>query len=409
MRLCDRRDEIKRERAKKIEEKNTHNNIAHTPPTGVGSLVEHTHSAPWRGSGRDWPLARDPVGIPAGGVAAVPPFGVRAIAVNMFWHAVEAVLDVAMMRGHTLALNARHGVDLATPAARARSALFVVNSDAAWEHARRLPPGVVLAGSLLSGPGEPLPPAEAAWLAAAAARGDRVVYFALGTMFQLPPGDALDLVARMAAMHGVAVLARLTDNEGGDDAVAALPADRARVMRWAPQNDLLASGIVSLFITHGGASSIGEPFTMACPCLSCPKALNNWTTPSKWRPPVLGWPCYPISRRWPQSLPPCRARWPTCPNWPTARVPLRRAHVWAARLPYQWRRQPSSVPPCWGRGHARHWRANWRACRGWTRSWRLQQWGAWWWSHGAGWACQREEGVVSRCRSRKIKYIKHDK
>lgn len=275
VRLCGRRDEIKRERAKKIEEKNTHNNIAHTPPTGVGSLVEHTHSAPWRGSGRDWPLARDPVGIPAGGVAAVPPFGVRAIAVNMFWHAVEAVLDVAMMRGHTLALNARHGVDLATPAARARSALFVVNSDAAWEHARRLPPGVVLAGSLLSGPGEPLPPAEAAWLAAAAARGDRVVYFALGTMFQLPPGDALDLLARIAAMHGVAVLARLTDNEGGDDAVAALPADRARVVRWAPQNDLLASGIVSLFITHGGASSIGEAVYHGVPVLVMPQGAEQ--------------------------------------------------------------------------------------------------------------------------------------
>lgn len=233
------------------------------------------HSAPWRGSGRDWPFDMNPVGVPAGGTTTVPPLGARAIAANVFWHAVAAVLDVVSLRPPVMALNARHGVDLTTPSARARSALFVVNADAAWEHARRLPPGVLLAGSLLAAPGEPLPPEDAAWLTAAAARGDRVVYFALGTMFQMGPGAALDLVARLVATPRVAVLARLTPEEASNDAVAALPADRARIVRWAPQNDLLASGAVDLFITHGGASSIGEAVYHGVPVVVAPQGAEQ--------------------------------------------------------------------------------------------------------------------------------------
>ena len=243
----------------------------------VGSLVHGLLTSPARAvPRRDWPLAAAPASTPGTGVPLVPPLTSPVAALrNAAAYGVEAVLDIVAVRPHLAALHARHGIDTSTPAARARNALVVVNSDPAWEHARALPPGMVLAGSILAGPGQLLPADLAAWLAAATARGDRVVYYSMGTVFSQTPGAAAAIVAGLAAAGPrVAVLARATQRELDARAAAALPPS-ARVVRWAPQNDLLASGDVSLFVTHGGASSIGEAVFHGVPLVVAPQGAEQ--------------------------------------------------------------------------------------------------------------------------------------
>jgi UDP-glucoronosyl and UDP-glucosyl transferase len=207
--------------------------------------------------GTDWALDVDRHTVPTMYGSRMPPRTIIGAFQNVAAHALHAVLDRLLVAPHTRRLHVKHGVDLTSPAARARAALLVINADPAWEHTQSLPPGVVLAGSIMAGPGDPLPPDLAAWTAAAAARGDRVVYCAMGSFFKLLPEQADALVSGLASLPSVSLLIKLSADEMDDAAVAAQPSN-VRVVRWAPQNDLLASGALSLFVTHGGSGSIGE-------------------------------------------------------------------------------------------------------------------------------------------------------
>ena len=181
------------------------------------------------------------------------------------------------MRPAVRALHARHGVDLSTRAAVGRNTLLVINSDAAWEPPRRLPAGVVLAGSITATPASaPLPADVQAWMVEAAARGDKVVYVSLGSIFTLPPGHAAELVTGLASLPGVAVLAKSTAAELSDADVAALPPN-VKILRCAPQNDILASASprVSLFVSHGGANGIGEALYHGVPLVVAPQGAEQ--------------------------------------------------------------------------------------------------------------------------------------
>lgn len=242
---------------------------------GVGSLVPGMHASWRRGWGRDWPLAADVLAVPATGTAMVPPLASPVVALlNAAAHGMEAVLDVIFVRRAVRMLHARHGVDAASRGARARAALLIANADPAWEYTRTLPPGVLLPGSIMAGPGDPLPADLAAWTASAAARGDRVIYAALGSFFRLLPDQAAALVSGLSTLPRVSVVIRLTADEMDDATVAGQPAN-VRVVRWAPQNDLLASGTVDLFVTHGGASSIGEAVYHGVPLVVMPQGAEQ--------------------------------------------------------------------------------------------------------------------------------------
>lgn len=236
---------------------------------GVGSLISFILAG--------WPLSGAPRGAPTANVPIVPPFtSVHHVLRNAIGMVVEWAIDLITVRPVVRALHARHNVDPSTPAARARNTLAIVNADPAWEHPRALPAGVVLAGSITAGPASaPLPKDVAAWMAAASSRGDRVIYAALGSIFTLPPGDAAELLAGLLSLPRVAVLAKFTPAELSDDAVAALPAASAKILRWAPQNDILASGDVDLFISHGGAGGVGEAVYHGVPLVVAPQGAEQ--------------------------------------------------------------------------------------------------------------------------------------
>ena len=244
----------------------------------VGPLVRHMHTAPWTGSGRDWPIEQDLWGTPTADVALVPPFSSPLhLLRNFAWAAAEAAIDWVTVRPATRALHARHGVDLSTPAAIGRNALLIINSDAAWEHPLRLPAGVVLAGSITATPAAaPLPQDVQAWMVAAAAHGDKILYVSLGSIFQLPPGHAAELVTGLAALPNIAVLAKFTAAELSDEAVNTLP-PTVKILRWAPQNDILASTAprVSLFVSHGGANGVGEALYHGVPLVVAPQGAEQ--------------------------------------------------------------------------------------------------------------------------------------
>ena len=60
----------------------------------VGSLVRHMHTAPWAGSGRDWPIELDVWGTPTADVPLVPPLSSPLhLLRNMASSAAETVID----------------------------------------------------------------------------------------------------------------------------------------------------------------------------------------------------------------------------------------------------------------------------------------------------------------------------
>lgn len=240
----------------------------------VGSLVVDMVASPYLGTGRDWRVPRTPLTTPAHRFPVPPPLGLVAAAGSLLMEAANQVVDRLTMVPPVAALHKRHGVDLTTPAARGRNALLLVNADAAWEHARALPPGVAYTGSVTGGPGKPLPADLGAWLARARQKGGRVVYQAMGSIFQARPGEAAPLLHGLAALPNVSVLAKLAPGEATDAELASLPPN-VRVVAWAPQNDLLASGNVSLFVTHGGANSIGEAVHHGVPLVVAPAGAEQ--------------------------------------------------------------------------------------------------------------------------------------
>jgi UDP:flavonoid glycosyltransferase YjiC (YdhE family) len=240
----------------------------------VGSAVVDQVASPWAGTGRNWRIPRSPLTTPAHRFPVPPPLGLAAALGSALMDGVNAAVDYATMRPPVAALHKRHGVDLTTPAARGRNSLLLINADPSWEHTRALPPGVQYIGGVTAGPGAPLPADLDAWLKGARGRGQRVLYQAMGSIFRSRPGEAVPLLAGLAALPAVAVLAKLAPGEATDAELAALPPN-VRVVGWAPQNDLLASGHVSLFVTHGGANSIGEAVFHGVPVVVAPAGAEQ--------------------------------------------------------------------------------------------------------------------------------------
>ena len=208
---------------------------------------------------------------PALATGWIPPLNYWHRLKNAGWHAMGWVLQRVEAEPAWNALFARHGV----PRGGAKEALAIFNSDFALEWHMNLPPHVLVPGPLLPEPGSPLPADLASFVAPGAARGGPVVFASLGSSFTRGPDWAAQLVDELqAALPDARLLLKFTAAELGDAAVAALP-PRVKVVRWAPQNDLLGSGRVDLFITHGGANSVLESAYHGVPVVVMPAGAEQ--------------------------------------------------------------------------------------------------------------------------------------
>ena len=239
---------------------------------------------------------------PAMATGWTPPLGYGLRLANAGLHTLTRALLWAEAEWAWGRLYRRHSM----PYGGSKESLVIINADFALEWHMNLPPHVLVPGPLLPEPGSPLPADLASFVAPGAARGGPVVFASLGSSFTRGPDWAAQLVDELqAALPDARLLLKFTAAELGDAAVAALP-PRVKVVRWAPQNDLLgrrvlrwegreggaprralpvhqpmhphpppSSGRVALFVTHGGANSMYEAAFHAVPMLVMPAGAEQ--------------------------------------------------------------------------------------------------------------------------------------
>jgi glucuronosyltransferase len=186
----------------------------------------------------------------------------------------QAMLLVVGPMGQRLDAEMRRelGMPPPRPASEARKdvLLYLSNADPALEFPRPLPPLVQLVGPLLAKPPQALPPALQALMGGAGPRG--AVFVSFGSVFTLTDAvEAATLASALASLNRT-VLWRITDAElpvGVTLASLRLPPS-VHALRWAPQNDILGSPSLAVFVTHGGTNSVYEAAYHGVPVVNLP-------------------------------------------------------------------------------------------------------------------------------------------
>ena len=164
-----------------------------------------------------------------------------------------------------------------------------------------MPPATLVAGPVMPGPAAPLPKDLAAWIDGARAAGEKVVYAALGATFVLDPEKSKEIVRALdQAAPSARLLVKFSASDLPEDAERELREElnskemdaagkkrgksdllrrgpeRLRIVPWAPQNDLLGTpGAVSLYVTHGGISSLSEAAYHGVPVVALPQGAEQ--------------------------------------------------------------------------------------------------------------------------------------
>jgi len=154
-----------------------------------------------------------------------------------------------------------------------QSSLWFYLEDISVGYAYPQMPNTLAVGDIMAGrPGKPLPPELESFMSASS---DGVILVSFGSYLDFVPPD----VARKFCdaftdrRNRLRVIWKMRDEElcpGGRDG-------RLKLMRWVPQNDLLADARVQLFISHGGLSSIVESVYHAKPLIIFPIAFDQPT------------------------------------------------------------------------------------------------------------------------------------
>ncbi len=198
--------------------------------------------------------------------ATVPAYGSALAAPHTFgerfanWIAHLIVEKVVLPKFHTLeaALRAEFGAPQRKEAAPPR--LFLFNANFALDSPRQLPEGVIPVGPLLAAPARPLTGALADLETEALKAQKPFVYVSFGSMFKMT--NATEVRTLAAALNALDRPVLWQTSAGGLPrglAIADLDlGPHVRVVPWAPQNDVLGSPALGLFISHGGTNSVYE-------------------------------------------------------------------------------------------------------------------------------------------------------
>ncbi|KAL0023973.1 hypothetical protein WJX77_004925 [Trebouxia sp. C0004] len=136
-------------------------------------------------------------------------------------------------------------------------ALVLLHSDWATTNAEPLAPHIVSVGALTAAPAKALPFDLEEFVQSAGEHG--VVYASLGTT-AIPEGAELRAIAQgLSAIAPAKVLWKLADTDLVMLKNSSLPVgSNIKVVKWAPQNDVLGHPNVKAFYTQGGANSFNE-------------------------------------------------------------------------------------------------------------------------------------------------------
>lgn len=146
--------------------------------------------------------------------------------------------------------------------------LTLMNSHFSLDTPLPLLPGQVEIGGMHCRPGKPLPQELESWISGAGAAG--VVYFSLGSTNQgtVLPRQYRDIL--LQAFRRISQRVLWKNVEEVDD----VP-ENVLVMKWVPQQDVLAHPNVKVFISHAGLLSTQEAAYHATPVLALPIAADQ--------------------------------------------------------------------------------------------------------------------------------------
>ncbi|XP_023191363.1 UDP-glucuronosyltransferase 1-1-like [Xiphophorus maculatus] len=147
----------------------------------------------------------------------------------------------------------------------AESAIWLLRIDFTLEFPRPLMPNVVLVGGINCKVRNPLPEDLASWLS-----GEHgFVVFTLGTMVSELPDDITSTFLDAFSQIPQKVIWRYTGK------VPNRIPDNVKMMKWVPQNDLLAHPGVRAFITHAGSHGTFEGLCHAVPMVMVPLSAEQ--------------------------------------------------------------------------------------------------------------------------------------
>ncbi|XP_039999463.1 UDP-glucuronosyltransferase 1A1-like [Xiphias gladius] len=154
------------------------------------------------------------------------------------------------------------GEEVGTAEVLSDSAIWLLRTDLTLEFPRPLMPNVILVGGINCNLRNPLPEDLESWVS-----GEHgFVVFALGTFVSDLPEEKTSIFLEAFRQIPQKVIWRYTGQVPDN-----VP-ENVKMMKWVPQNDLLAHSGVRAFITHAGSHSVFEALCHAVPMVLLPIA-----------------------------------------------------------------------------------------------------------------------------------------
>ncbi|CAK0754688.1 hypothetical protein CVIRNUC_002317 [Coccomyxa viridis] len=233
-------------------------------------IVDPLHTTWDRSTGRRMHVPNVLAHTPQVGTGFSSHMSFRERVENVITYAAVGLIDwVAFHRRIYLPMSIEHGIDLGSKEALRRGVMHLFNTDFALEWPRALPPNVKLVGPLMPEPAKPLPPDLQAFLDSSGEGG--VVYVSLGTVCSIGAEEFRELASALSGLPAHVVWkASEADMPAGMHLGSLGLGSNVKVVQWAPQNDLLGSGRVRAFLTHGGINGLYEAAFHAVPLVGIP-------------------------------------------------------------------------------------------------------------------------------------------
>lgn len=151
--------------------------------------------------------------------------------------------------------------------------LFLVNADFAVEFPRQLPAGIKFIGPLLAAPAEALPKDSKISQIIDESAPAGFLYVSFGSVFVLNnPVEVKTLAKALSSLTPYSILWRITESElpGRLTFEDLKLGSHVHTLSWAPQNDILGSKKLAVFISHGGTNSVYEAAYHGVPQVNIP-------------------------------------------------------------------------------------------------------------------------------------------
>ncbi|XP_071803335.1 UDP-glucuronosyltransferase 2C1-like [Asterias amurensis] len=184
--------------------------------------------------------------------------------VNVIAYGVSSLLYDHTILAPFESLKRLHGIQPETSVFRSfgLAEIWLMNSDFSADFPRSLTPNVILVGGLTTSPGEPLDPELEDFMNGSGEHG--VVVFTVSSYF-----NAMN-ATKCASL--AATLARLPQRvvwkfEGEPPATVG---NNTKLVKWLPQNDLLAHPKTRALITHAGLNGVFEAIYHGVPIVGLP-------------------------------------------------------------------------------------------------------------------------------------------